>query len=82
MGTGRRGPPDLISVCVSRGKSGTLVVTLRYAYEGRPPSRAKRTGMAKALLSEALDRLEKGKPADLGFAEDAVRRVRTDTMET
>ncbi|MEW6635720.1 MAG: hypothetical protein AB1425_02780 [Actinomycetota bacterium] len=40
----------------------------------------KRSGMAKALLAEALDHLEKGQPVDLGFAEDAVRRVRTDKM--
>lgn len=74
-----------LSVCVSRseadGEAGGLVVTLRYAYEGRPPSSKKRTGMAKALLSEALERLEKGKSVDLGFAEDAVKRVRTDKME-
>jgi hypothetical protein len=38
--------------------------------------------MVKALLAEALGRLEKGKPMDAGFSEDAVRRVRTDTMET
>ena len=57
------------------------MVTLRYAYEGRPPSSKKRVGMAKALLGEALERLEKGKPVDLGFAEDARKRVRTDKLE-
>lgn len=57
------------------------MLTLRYAYEGRPPSLRKRAGMAKALLGEALDRLENGEPADLGFAEDAGRRVRTDKLE-
>lgn len=55
---------------------------MRYAYEGRPPSSKKRAEMAKVVLTEALDRMERGKPVDLGFAEDAVRRVRTDTMET
>ncbi len=34
--------------------------------------------MAKKMLREPLDRLENGKPADLGFAEDALRRTRTD----
>ncbi len=38
--------------------------------------------MAKAVLGDALDRLEKGKPVDLGFSEDAHRRVRSDKMET
>lgn len=71
---------DVISVCAARNvREDGLVVTLRYAYEGKPPK--KRTGMAKALLGEALARLEKGKPADLGFAEDAIKRVRTDRMQ-
>ena len=58
-----------------------MVVTLRYAYEGKPPPLRKRAEMAKALLGEALDRLEEGKTVDLGFAEDARRRVRTDKLE-
>lgn len=74
--------PDLVSVCVFRSpRENGLVLTLRYAYEGRPPSSRKRTRMAKALLGEALERLEKGNPVDLGFAEDARQRVRTDRME-
>ena len=74
--------PDLFSVYVSRrSREDGLVLTLRYAYEGSPPSLSKRAGMAKALLGEALERLGKGEPVDLGFAEDAARRVRTDTME-
>ena len=74
--------PDLVFVCVSRSaREDGLVLTLRYAYEGRPPSLSKRAGMAKALLGEALKHLEEGTPVDLGFAEDAHRRVRTDTME-
>jgi hypothetical protein len=72
---------SLLALSVSRTREGGVTVSLRYSYEGRPPSLKKRAGMAKALLSEALDRLETGKPVDLGFAEDAVRRVRTDTME-
>ena len=34
--------------------------------------------MAKKMLREPLECLENGKPADLGFAEDSVRRTRTD----
>ena len=34
--------------------------------------------MAKKMLREPLECLESGKPTDLGFAEDAVRRIRTD----
>jgi hypothetical protein len=37
--------------------------------------------MVKTVLGDALDRLEKGKPVDLGFSEDTHRRVRTDKME-
>ncbi len=70
-----------LSVSVSRAQEGGLIVTLRYAYQGSPPPLRKRAGMAKALLGEALDRLEEGKLVDLGFAENAAMRVRTDTME-
>jgi hypothetical protein len=38
--------------------------------------------MAKKMLREALDRLESNKPTDLGFAENAVRRIRTDHIGT
>jgi hypothetical protein len=34
------------------------------------------------MLREALDRLESNKPTDLGFAENAVRRIRTDHFGT
>jgi hypothetical protein len=34
------------------------------------------------MLRESLERLESGKPADLGFAENAVRRIRTDHFGT
>ena len=37
--------------------------------------------MARALLREALGRLQSGKPVDADFSEDAMRRVRTDEME-
>ena len=35
--------------------------------------------MAKRMLRESLGHLESKKPTDLGFAENAVRRIRTDT---
>ncbi len=73
--------PAVISVCVARAREGGLVVALRYSYEGRPPSSRKRVEMARGVLREALHRLGAGKPVDLGFAEDAHRRVRTDKME-
>jgi hypothetical protein len=38
--------------------------------------------VAKKLLREPLDRLESNKPTDLGFAEDAIRRIRTDRFGT
>lgn len=73
----------LLSVSVSRSEAGegALTITLRYAYEGKPPSPKKRAGMAKSLLGEVLERLEEDKPVDLGFGEDAVRRVHTDRLE-
>ncbi len=73
--------PNPISVSVARAREGGVVVAVRYSFEGRPPSLSKRTEMATALLGDALDRLEKDKPVDLGFSEDAYRRVRTDKME-
>ena len=73
--------PNPISVSVSRAREGGVVVAVRYSFEGRPPSLRKRTEMAKIVLGDALDRLEKGKPVDLGFSEDVHRRVRTDKME-
>ena len=36
--------------------------------------------MAKQMLREPLECLEGGKLADLGFAEDAVRSIRTDYL--
>lgn len=73
--------PDVISVCVYRTREGALEVALRYAYKGKPLPSKERTRLAKVLLGEALTRLREGKPADLGFAEDAVRRVRTDRVQ-
>ncbi len=73
--------PNLISVSVARAREGGMVVAVRYSFEGRPPSLRKRSEMAKTVLYDALDRLEKGKLVDLGFSEDVRRRVRTDKME-
>ncbi len=73
--------PNPISVSVARAREGGMIVAVRYSFEGRPPSLRKRTEMAKTVLGDALDRLEKGKPVDLGFSEDAHRRVRTDKMK-
>lgn len=73
--------PNPISVSVARAREGGMVVAVRYSFEGRPPSLKKRIEMAKTVLGDALDRLERGKPVDLGFSEDAHRRVRTDKME-
>lgn len=73
--------PNPISVTVSSARGGGVVVAVRYSFEGRSPSLRKRIEMAKTVLSDALDRLEKGKPVDLGFSEDAHRRVRTNKME-
>lgn len=73
--------PNPISVSVARTREGGVVVAVRYSFEGKPPSLSRRTEMAKTVLGDALDRLEKGKPVDLGFSEDAHRRVRTDKME-
>jgi hypothetical protein len=38
--------------------------------------------MAKRMLRESLGHLESKKPTDLGFAENAVRRIRTDHFGT
>ena len=54
---------------------------MRFSYEGRPPSHNKRTEMAKAMLLEAVDRLQDGNSVDVGFSEDSPRSVRTDRME-
>lgn len=75
-----------ISSYVARTRGGVgsgLIVTLQYACAGRPPSLRKLVGMAKVVvLGETLDWLEEGKSVDLGFTEDACRRVRTDKTET
>lgn len=76
--------PEPIAIYVARTHDpadGIFVVTLRCAYKDKPPSLKRRTEMAASLLREVLDRLETDKPVDLGFAEDARRRVRTDKMQ-
>jgi hypothetical protein len=73
--------PGTLAVFVSRTREGGLIIAVRYSYEGRPPSFKKRIEMAKAMLREAVDRLEDGDPVDVGFSEDSSRRIRTDRME-
>jgi hypothetical protein len=73
--------PGFISLSITRATEDSLVVALRYSYEGKPPPLRKRVGMAKAILRKALGRLEGCEPAEVGFEEDAIRRVRTDRME-
>jgi hypothetical protein len=70
-----------LAVSVSRTREGSLIIAVRYSYEGRPPSFKKRIEMAKATLREAVDRLRDGNTVDIGFSEDSPRRMRTDRME-
>jgi hypothetical protein len=74
--------PGGVAVSVSRTREGGLIIAVRYSYEGRPPSFKKRIDMAKAMLREAVDRLQDGNSVDVGFSEDSSRRIRTDRMET
>jgi hypothetical protein len=73
--------PGALAVSVSRTREGGLIIAVRYSYEGRPPSFKKRTEMAKAMLREAVDRLQDDDPVDVGFNEYSPRRIRTDRME-
>jgi hypothetical protein len=73
--------PGALAVSVSRTREGSVIIAVRYSYEGRPPSSKKRIEMAKAMLREAVDRLQDGDPVDVGFSEDSSRRIRTDRME-
>ena len=73
--------PSMLAVSVSRTREGNLIVSVRYSYGGRLPSRKERTELAKAMLREAVHRLQDGNPVDVGFSEDSQRRVRTDKME-
>ena len=72
-----------LAVSATGGNRGDLIVVVRYSYDGarKPPSRKRRIEMARALLREALDRLESGEVVDVGFSEDALRRVRTDRLQ-
>jgi hypothetical protein len=74
--------PGALAVSVSRTREGGLIIAVRYSYEGRPPSFKKRVEMTKAMLREAVDRLQDGNSVDAGFSEDSPWRVRTDRMET
>jgi hypothetical protein len=73
--------PGALAVSVSRTREGGLIIAVRYSYEGRPPSSKKRIEMAKAMLGEAVDRLQDGNSVDIAFSEDSSRRIRTDRME-
>jgi hypothetical protein len=73
--------PGALAVSVSRTREGSVIIAVRYSYEGSPPSSKKRIEMAKAMLREAVDRLQDGDPVDVGFSEDSSRRIRTDRME-
>ena len=73
--------PGALAVSVSRTREGSLIIAVRYPYEGRPPSHKQRAEMAKAMLHEAVERLQDGNSVDVGFSEDSQRRVRTDRME-
>lgn len=72
-----------VSVTRTRGEADGLRITLRYSYEGKLPPRKKRVAMAKTVLDETLERLEElgSEVNDVGFREDAVKRVRTDQWE-
>ena len=73
--------PKVLALSVARTPEGSLIITVRYSYEGRVPSQGKRTEMARAMLREAAARLEDGSPVDVGFSEDSQKRIRTDRME-
>ena len=70
--------PGTLAVSVSRTREGSLIIAVRYSYEGRPPSFKKRIEMAKAMLRKAVDRLQDSNSMDIGFSEDSLRRIRTD----
>ncbi len=72
---------SFLGLSMSRTREGGVLVSLRYSYEGKPPSRKERIEAAKTLLLEVLGCLEGGEVADVGFQEDIQRRVRTDRME-
>ena len=58
-----------------------MLVAVGYSYTKRTATSRRRTGMVRALLCDALGRLQSGKPEDASFSEDTIRRVRTDEME-
>ena len=74
--------PGTLAVSVSRTREGGLIIAVRYSYEGRPPSFKKRIELVKAMLREAVDRLQDSSSVDVGFSEDSPKRIRTDRMET
>jgi hypothetical protein len=72
--------PGTLAVSVSRTREGSLIIAVRYSYEGRSPSFKKRIEMAKAMLRKAVDRLQDSSSVDVGFSEDSPKRIRTDRM--
>ena len=72
---------SLLSLSVTRTREGGMLVSVRYSYEGKPPSRKERIDAAKTLLRETLGHLEGGEVADVGFQEDIQHKLRTDRME-
>ena len=71
----------LLTVSVPRSREGDLTIAVRYSYKDRPATPKQQVAMTRKMLRETLARLEEGRPADLGFTEDAVRHVRTNRME-
>ena len=78
----RSGIVQVSSLTIVCSQDGKLTLTLRYSYEDRPPSFGKRIEVARKMLRESLDHLESNKLTDLGFAENAVRHIRTDHFGT
>lgn len=70
-------------VSAVRDDRGDQIIAVRYSYDAarKLPNRKGRIEMTRALLREALDRLESGEAVDVGFSEDVLRRVRTDRLQ-
>ena len=73
-----------LTVFAVRDDGGDLIISIRYSYDAaarKPPNRKGRIEMTRALLREALHRLESGEVVDVGFGEDVLRRVRTNRLQ-
>ncbi len=62
---------------------GSLRLSVRFSYTGQLPSLPKRASMARDLLRQALDRLERYEPSEAwtGFREGAHERLRADDFD-